>query len=109
MTQKSISLSTNDSVNVNTSNFIIDAGSVKLGGKSASESVVKGDTLYFQMDQMLKVLVQLTEVLKNSQIWPGGVPSLDIPKNIIISNIQTSLELIQEDLDSILSKTVKTI
>lgn len=107
--QKSISLSTNDSVNVSTSDFIIDAGSIRLGGKSASESVVKGDTLYFQMDQMLKVLVQLTEVLKNSQIWPGGVPSLDIPKNQIISNIQTSLELIQEDLDSILSKTVKTI
>lgn len=107
--QNSISLSTNNSINLNTNNFIVDANSIKLGSKEASEYLVKGDTLVFQMDQILKVLVQLTEILKTSQVWPGGVPSLDVPKNQIIANVQTSLELIKEDLDSMLSRTVKTV
>ena len=48
-------------------------------------------------------------VLKTSQIFPNGVPKADIVKNQVYANVETSLQLIQEDLESILSKNVKTI
>lgn len=107
--QKSISLSTNGSVNINTKNFLVDAGNIRLGSKDARESVIKGDTLYFQLDQLIKALLQMTAVMKTSQIWPNGAPTADTVKNQVYANVETTLELIQQDLESILSKNVKTI
>ena len=51
----------------------------------------------------------MTAVMKTSQIYPGGVAKADIPKNTEYSNINTTLTQIQENLESILSKNVKTI
>lgn len=108
--QKSVSLSTNESVNINTKTLSIDAGSIKLGSKDARESIIKGDTLYFQLDQMLKALLQMLAVLKTSTInIDSSKLKADIPKNQVYANVETSLQLIQEDLESILSKNVKTI
>lgn len=107
--KKTINLSSNSSVNINTSNLLIDASNIRLGDKNAKEAVVKGNTLHFQLDSILEVLVQLTSVLSTSLIFPDGKPIIDIEKNTIYSNIQTSLELIKEDLDTMLSKNVKTI
>jgi hypothetical protein len=108
--QKSVSMSTNGSVNINTKNFLIDSGNIRLGSKDARESIIKGDTLYFQLDQMLKALLQMLAVLKTSTmaIDPSTVKA-DITKNQVYGNVETSLQLIQEDLESILSKNVKTI
>lgn len=107
--QKSINLSTNDTVNINTNTLSIDAGDVRLGSKDAKEAVIKGNTLYFQLDQMLKVLIQMLGVLKTSQTFYNGVPQADTPKNNAYGNVETSLKNIREDLESILSKNVKTI
>lgn len=107
--QKSISLSTNNTVNINTKSMIIDAGNIRLGSIDARESVVKGDTLYFQLNSVLKALIQMTSILKTSQIWPNGVPVADIAKNQIYDSVQTQLQLVQEDLETMLSKNVKTI
>ena len=108
--QKSVNLSTNGSVNINTKNFLIDAGNIRLGSKDARESVIKGDTLYFQLDQMLKALLQMLAVLKTSTmaIDPTTVTA-DTQKNLIYANVETTLELIQQNLESIKSKNVKTI
>ena len=107
--QKTINLSSNSSVNINTSNLLIDAGNIRLGDKNAKEAVVKGNTLHFQLDNILKVLIQLTDVLSTSLLFPDGVPIIDIEKNTIYSNIGTSLQLIKDDLETMLSKNVKTI
>ena len=107
--QKSVSLSTNNTVNINTKSMIVDAGNIRLGSINANESVVKGDTLYFQLNSMLKALIQMTSILKTSQIWPNGVPAADIPRNQIYDDVNTQLKLIQEDLETMLSKNVKTI
>ena len=107
--QKSVSLSTNNTVNINTKSMIVDAGNIRLGSIEANESVVKGDTLYFQLNSLLKALIQMTSILKTSQIWPGGVPAADIPRNQIYDDVNTQLKLIQEDLETMLSKTVKTV
>jgi hypothetical protein len=108
--QKSVNLSTNGSVNINTKNFLIDAGNIRLGSKDARESVIKGDTLYFQLDQMLKALLQMLAVLKTSTmaIDPTTVTA-DSQKNLVYDNVETTLELIQQNLESIKSKNVKTI
>ena len=58
---------------------------------------------------MLKALIQMTSIMKTSQLWPGGVPVADVAKNQIYDNVQTQLQLIQEDLETMLSKNVKTI
>ena len=60
-------------------------------------------------DPILKALIKMTAVMKTSQIYPGGVAKADIPKNTEYSNINTTLTQIQENLESILSKNVKTI
>ena len=108
--QKTINLSSNSSVNINTNNLLIDASNIRLGSKNASESLVLGNTLHFQLSALINALIQLTGVLKTSlvPIDPKTVTA-DTPKNLIYANIQTSLELIQEDLDTMLSKNVKTI
>ena len=89
--------------------MIVDAGNIRLGSIEANESVVKGDTLYFQLNSLLKALIQMTSILKTSQIWPNGVPAADIPKNQVYDSVQTQLQQIQEDLETMLSKTVKTV
>ena len=97
-------------MNINTKNFLIDAGNIRLGSKDARESVIKGDTLYFQLDQMLKALLQMLAVLKTSTmaIDPTTVTA-DSQKNLVYANVETTLELIQQNLESIKSKNVKTI
>lgn len=107
--QKSVNLSTNNTVNINTKSMIIDAGNIRLGSIDARESVVKGDTLYFQLNSVLKALIQMTSILKTSQLWPNGVPVADVAKNQIYDSVQTQLQLVQEDLETMLSKNVKTI
>ena len=51
----------------------------------------------------------MTSILKTSQIWPNGVSAADITKNQVYANVESTLELIQEDLETMLSKNVKTI
>jgi hypothetical protein len=109
--QRTISFEAVKGFNFDTpANFVVDIGThIKLGSKDAKESIVKGNTLYFQLDQMLKALLQMLAVLKTSQIYPNGVPKADIEKNNVYANVETSLQLIQEDLESIKSKKVFTI
>jgi hypothetical protein len=107
--QKSVNLSSNNSLNFDAKHFLIDSGNIRLGSKDAKESIVKGDTLLFHLDSILKALIQMTAIMSTSQIYPNGVPKADIEKNNAYSNINTTLGLIQEDLESILSKNVKTI
>jgi len=104
-----IDLSTTNSVNINTKNFLIDAGTVRIGSSTAVESMVLGDTLYFQLSALINALLQMTSIMKTSQIWPNGAPSADTVKNAVYANVYTTLELIQEDLETMLSKNVKTI
>lgn len=107
--QKSISLSTNSSVNINTKTFSIDAGSIKLGSKDAPESVVKGDTLYFQLNGICDALTSMLEILSTSKTYINGVPANDIKSNQVYSSVKTQIEQIQEYLPEMLSKNVKTI
>ena len=58
---------------------------------------------------MLTALLQMLAVLKTSvvNIDPSQVTA-DSTKNLIYANVETSLELIQQNLETIKSKNVKT-
>jgi hypothetical protein len=107
--QKSISLSTNESVNINTKTLSIDAGRINLGSKDAPESVVRGDTLYFQLNGICDALTSMLEILSTSKTYINGVPANDVQSNQIYSSAKTQIEQIQEYLPEMLSKNVKTI
>jgi len=105
----SINLNSNNSVNINTQNLRIDAGSIKLGSKDAEQDIVLGNKLYSLLDNLLIALLKMTKVMKTSQIWPNGVPQADLESNTEYASVHKTLDLIQKDLESILSKNVKTI
>tara|TARA_B100000282_G_scaffold32612_1_gene20745 strand:- start:604 stop:1524 length:921 start_codon:yes stop_codon:yes gene_type:complete len=107
--QKSVSLSTNESVNINTKTLSIDAGKINLGSKDAPESVVRGDTLYFQLNSICDALTSMLEILSTSKTYINGVPANDIKSNQVYSSVKTQIEQIQEYLPEMLSKNVKTI
>jgi hypothetical protein len=107
--ENSIGLSTNNSININTKNLLIDAGQIKLGNKNALESVIKGDTLYKNLDLLITSLLQVVQILKYSQKWPGGAPVPDAEMSVAASSAETILKNIQSNLENILSKNVKTI
>ena len=107
--QKSVSLSTNESVNINTKTLSIDAGKINLGSKDAPESVVRGDTLYFQLNGICDALTSMLEILSTSKTYINGVPANDVQSNQVYSSVKSQIEQIQEYLPKMLSKNVKTI
>jgi hypothetical protein len=109
--QRTISFEALKGFNFDTpSNFVIDVGTtIKLGNKDATESVVKGDTLYKNLNNLLISLLQIVQVLKYQQLWPAGSPAADPSISLAASSTEDILKNIQKDLKNILSKTVKTI
>ena len=104
-----INLSSNFSVNVNTENLRINANTIKLGSKDAKESVILGDSLHSLLDNLLTSLINMARVMKTNFKYENGEVSVDYEKNQVYASVETTLELIQKDLESILSKNVKTI
>ena len=109
--QKTISFEAVKGFNFDTpGNFIIDIGThIKLGSKNAIESVIKGDTLYKHLNNLVEGLIQVVEQLKYAQKWPGGNPAPDTQMSLAASSTEGMLKDIQKDLKDILSKKVKTI
>ena len=97
------------SVNVNTENLRINANTIKLGSKDAKESVILGDSLHSLLDNLLTSLINMARVMKTNFKYENGEVSVDYEKNQVYASVETTLELIQKDLESILSKNVKTI
>jgi hypothetical protein len=104
---KSINLNAIDSVNIDTPVFITQANQVYLGSKSATESVLLGDStvnLLKQLTTNLKSFMKICSTLVSS---PAGSPL--VPLNQIASQLSTTLEQINLNLDNVKSKSVKTV
>ncbi len=108
--EESVFLGGNRSVNINAGrNMVLECSNIKLGSKNATESVVKGDILYENLDKLLSSLLQVVSMLKYQQKWPGGIPAPDAEMSVVASSAETMINTIQADLKNILSKQVKTI
>jgi len=109
--QRTISFEAVKGFNFDTpASFVIDAGTdIKLGSKDATEPLVKGETLRQELDFLLKSLIQMVEVLKYTQSWPGGGAVVDAPTSTTADGVEKALTDIKNNLDNILSTKTKTI
>ena len=107
--EKSVGLSSNNSLNFNTKNYIIDAGNIKLGSKDATEPLVKGETLYKNLTQIVDALRTLVSVMEVQQLWPGGVATPDGATSITARTTRDILDNVKKDLVNIKSKVSKTV
>lgn len=107
--EKSFSVSVGEYVNMNSKNLFIDSSNVKLGAQNATEPVLLGNTTIELFDQLLTALSNLTSVLENDLIYPGGVASPNTPLNLVASNVNQVITQIKTQLDSTKSKITKTI
>lgn len=104
---KSISLSSVDSVNIDTKEHIIDANNIKLGSKDATESLMLGNKT---VDMLSKILDELTSVmgqLSSLTSLPPGAPF--VPLNAQAIQSQLKLNLYKNQLKTLLSKQNKTV
>jgi hypothetical protein len=106
--QKSINLASNESINIDSKNTIIDSKSIKLGGKNAKESILLGDKTVVLLEQILISLSNLMSILENEQIYPNGVAAPNTPLNLVASNTKEILNNIKDQLNNIKSQTSKT-
>jgi hypothetical protein len=107
--RKSIHLTSNISVNIDTPETIISSQRIKLGGNKASEPLVKGNQLHSKLDIILNSLITLVRVLEVSQVWPEGKPIPDGATSLISSNVKEQLIKVKTSLKDILSEQNKTL
>ena len=107
--EKSISLSSNKSINFDSKKFTIDSNDIKLGSNSATQPIVKGNTLYNDLYFMITGLIQIVKVLEDAQMWPGGAPTPDAGVSSVASITSHTLTNTRDNLKKILSTKVKTL
>jgi hypothetical protein len=111
---KSIGLSAIESVNIDTKKTVINTqdfisgGGVFLGGKEATEPVVKGDTAAFLLEQTLDALINLCIALR----FQTNMASPPLPlsqTNNAAADAGSVFAGVKNQLDQIKSKFVKTL
>ena len=106
--EKSVGLSSNESINLEAKQVYIDGNDIKLGSKIATQPVLKGDDTVTLLKQVITELLNISTALKTIQIYPGGVaapdPIIGPTANIAATNLNTILQ----QIDSIKSNFVKT-
>ncbi len=105
--QKSINLNTNESVNIDTKDTIVNSETVLLGGKDAEESIMLGDKF---LDSFSKLLDSLTEVSIALQT-PIGTPVPGVPNPSILKpavKLNQEVIKIKGQIESFKSKISKT-
>ena len=104
---KSINLNSINSVNIDSPLFIVQANEVYLGSKSATEPVLLGDSTVNLLKQLTTNLKVFMTTCKGLIAPPGG--GAIIPLQQVASQLETTLEQINLNLDNIKSKSVKTV
>jgi len=101
--QKSVGLSSNDSVNIGAKQIYIDGSDIRLGSKNAEEPVLLGNQTTQLLEIIIKELINLSEKLQSpalSKIDPTLLP--------VASAASINLNKTLAQLDSIKSNFVKT-
>jgi len=108
--QNSVGISSNNSVNIESTNEIgIASKLVKLGSVNANQAVLRGDETIEYLKILITELQNLSEALKAVQDWPGGVAT---PNPLLLTTATSALQVfgtVYNEIDSVKSKTVKTV
>ena len=108
--EKSVGISSNNSINIeSTSEIDITSKLVKLGSINANQAVLRGDETIAYLKALIIEIENIASALKTVQNWPGGIAA----PNPVLLNVATcaleTLETVYNEIDSVKSKTVKTI
>jgi hypothetical protein len=111
--QKSISLTSHESINLESPQIILEGSDVKLGSKIASQPILKGNDTVKILKQMTRILQGISQILEVSQVYPSGVPVPDTAALIISGQANDALGLIlkvlEDEKNGIKSNFVKTL
>lgn len=107
--EKSVGLLSNNSINIESKQIYLDGNDIRLGNKNANESILLGDTTVELLRIVINELLNISKTLETSQIYPGGIPSIDPIMNPVATLASNNLDKVLIQLDKIKSNYVKTI
>jgi hypothetical protein len=111
---KSINLNSQNSVNIDTKDFIVQSrGNVYLGSYSATEPLLKGNLTVNVLQNLITAVKQLNDTFRNLQTQPvvslGQPVSLDMKMRLASITLNTTLIDIEKQLKDLTSKNNFTI
>lgn len=111
---KSINLNSQNSVNIDTKDFIVQSrGNVYLGSYSATEPLLKGNLTVNVLQNLITAVKQLNDTFRNLQTQPivslGQPVSLDMSMRLASITLNTTLIDIEKQLKDLTSKNNFTI
>ena len=106
--EKSIFLGSNSSINFSTKEHIVDSPIIKLGGKGANESVIKGDLFLAEFQQIMTALNVLATTLSTDTIWPVGAPAPNAAVNAAAVTLSNLIPQFTGKIESYKSNITKT-
>jgi len=101
---KSIGLNAVESVNIDSPSTIISSNKVLLGGKTATESVLKGDTTIQILSDLLTELINLTQAL--TSVTPQGGPLVNPAAVQLLPELLSIKTRLETQTKSNISKTL---
>ena len=107
--QKSVGLSSNNSINIEAKEIFLDGRDIRLGSKNASQPALKGEDTVELLKSLVTEISNLSTALKTIQMWPGGNPIPDPTIQPVASVAEANLNRIKAQLDSLKSNFVKII
>jgi hypothetical protein len=108
--QNSVGISSNESINIESIKEInLSSKLIRLGGINADQSVLKGDKTVEYLKILITELQNIAEALKVIQDWPGGAPTPNPTMLLTANSALQVFENVYNEIDSIKSKTVKTL
>lgn len=107
--EKSVGLSSNGSINLEAKQIYLDGNDVRIGNKSASQAVLKGNDTVEYLKILVNELKNITEALKTIQNWPQGTPVPNSTMLTVANSAQKVFEKVYDNIDNIKSTFVKTI
>jgi hypothetical protein len=111
--QKSIGLSSNESINIDTKQFYISGIDIKLGSKDATQPALLGNDTVTLLKQLTTEVRNLAAALQTAQIFPNGVATPDAAvqstAQLATNNLNNILTRLSDDINGIKSKNVKLI
>ena len=111
---KSINLNSQNSVNIDTKDFIVQSrGNVYLGSYNATEPLLKGNLTVNVLQNLITAVKQLNDTFRNLQTQPivslGQPVSLDMSMRLASITLNTTLIDIEKQLKDLTSKNNFTI